>query len=160
LSAFAVAFLSSTIWGGAQASAGEFSKLRSDLDGMSAVKLAADIVTSAPACASPSGELVCDRTTGQWLFALKANPSFSANTIKIVGTAPGVSVANGPLLPLGNPVTTLQLSGAFQGKSVAIDMCPLRQAGDGERSAFRLLQDNRCRRSASAGLREEVRILR
>jgi hypothetical protein len=123
LSAFAVAFLSSTIWGGAQASAGEFSKLRSDLDGMSAVKLAADIVTSAPACASPSGELVCDRTTGQWLFALKANPSFSANTIKIVGTAPGVSVANGPLLPLGNPVTTLQLSGAFQGKSVAIDMC-------------------------------------
>ncbi|MFZ1682094.1 MAG: hypothetical protein WAT70_13830 [Rhizobiaceae bacterium] len=85
----------------------------------------------ASACANPSGKLVCDTTTGQWTYLMALDPAelagLGADTVKITGTSPGVSVAGGPLLPVG-AITPMPLTIAGGGQLATIGLCLFNKA--------------------------------
>jgi hypothetical protein len=76
-------------------------------------------------CVIPYGDFVCDEKTGTWNFQLGASliPGLSANTIKITSTSPGISIANGPVITMGNPSTTLNMGGTLNGQLINIGLC-------------------------------------
>jgi hypothetical protein len=73
-------------------------------------------------CIIPKGQFTCDEKTGTWSFALGGSliPGFNADTLKITSTSPGISVSNGPQLPLGAP---LNISGTMSGQLINIGIC-------------------------------------
>jgi hypothetical protein len=76
-------------------------------------------------CVIPYGDFVCDERTGTWNFQLGASliPGLNANTIKITSTSPGISIANGPMITMGNPSTPLNMGGTLNGQLINIGLC-------------------------------------
>jgi hypothetical protein len=75
-----------------------------------------------PSCIIPRGQFICDEKTGTWNFALSGSlvPGFLADTIKITSTNPGISISNGPEIPLGLP---LSIGGTLNGQLINIGIC-------------------------------------
>jgi hypothetical protein len=73
-------------------------------------------------CAAPRGQFTCDSTTGTYTYLLDAGTSFQADTIKITGTSPGISIANGPMVPLGPPAN-LVVTGLVPGQLMSVGLC-------------------------------------
>lgn len=83
------------------------------------------------ACIKTAGEMVCDESTGQWSYALQTAPAagFNPDMIKITGGSPGVSVVNGPMIPLSSTgIAGLDLAGAAPGQLITIPICLFNQA--------------------------------
>jgi hypothetical protein len=75
-----------------------------------------------PQCAAPRGQFACDDKTGTWTYVLDAGTGFSADTIKITSTSPGISIANGPMVPLGPPAN-LNITGLAPGQLMSVGLC-------------------------------------
>ncbi len=75
-----------------------------------------------PQCAAPRGKFACDDKTGTWTYLLDAGTGFQADTIKITGTSPGISIANGPMVPLG-PLANLNITGLAPGQLMSVGLC-------------------------------------
>ncbi len=84
----------------------------------------------APQCAAMTGQFICDVETGTWVYdgILRADPSQSADTVKIVSSSPGVSVAGGPVMSYSAPGIRLGLSGGVSGQLISTDVCIFDQA--------------------------------
>lgn len=82
------------------------------------------------ACIIPKGHFTCDEATGTWRYDLTASilPGLNADTLGIVNTSPGISVPNGPELPLSNPSTGLDIAGAAAGQLVSLNLCVFNKA--------------------------------
>ncbi len=77
------------------------------------------------ACIIPRGDFVCDEKTGTWSFQLGVDllNGLKADTIKITSTSSGISVANGPVITMGNPSTPLNMGGTLNGQLINIGLC-------------------------------------
>jgi hypothetical protein len=73
-------------------------------------------------CAAPRGQFTCDEKSGTWTYVLDTGTGFPADTIKITGTSPGISIANGPMVPLGPPAN-LNVTGVAPGQLISIGLC-------------------------------------
>ena len=74
--------------------------------------------------------MTCDEATGAWRYELTASifPGLNADTLGILNTSPGISVPNGPELPLSNPSTGLDIAGAAPGQLVSLSLCVFNKA--------------------------------
>lgn len=81
-------------------------------------------------CADPYGKFICDAKTGTWTFLMDPGGAagLNADTIKITGTSPGVSVGGGPLITAGSPLTPLTISGAAPGQLMSVGLCLFNKA--------------------------------
>lgn len=85
----------------------------------------------APAsCAIPTGTFTCDPKTGNYVFALNTGSAagLNADSIKITGTSPGISVAEAPLVTAGSPTTPLTIGGTASGQLMSIGLCLFNEA--------------------------------
>jgi hypothetical protein len=75
-------------------------------------------------CAKPEGKFFCDSQTGtlSYVFDPGLVSGFNANMIKVSTTSPGVSIPNGPMVPLSTS-SILEIKGAWKGQLVSIPMC-------------------------------------
>jgi hypothetical protein len=89
-------------------------------------------------CAVPKGTFVCDAKTGTWTYDLGLGllAGSSANTIKITGGTPGVTVSNGPVIPISTPSTPLNMSGMSPGQVVTVPMCVFNAAAEASGKAY------------------------
>ncbi len=81
-------------------------------------------------CLVPKGDFVCDEKTGSWTYLLGGSvvPGLNANTIKVTSLTPGISIANGPVIPISGPVVPLDLGGNLSGQLINIGICVYDQA--------------------------------
>jgi hypothetical protein len=85
----------------------------------------------APAsCAKPEGTFTCDPKTGSYVFALNTGNAagLNADTIKITGTSPGITIAEAPLVTAGSPTTPLTIGGTASGQLMSIGLCLFNKA--------------------------------
>ena len=77
------------------------------------------------ACIIPRGGFVCDEAIGSWIYTLNADvlPNFNADTLKVTGITPGLSVSNGPEMGLNLAGNPLQLAGGTAGQVISLDLC-------------------------------------
>ena len=73
----------------------------------------------------PQGKFTCDDTTGTWRYEFIADvlPGLDADTISVIATSPGITIANGPELPVSDPATILDVTGATAGQLVNLNLC-------------------------------------
>ena len=81
-------------------------------------------------CADPYGKFICDAKTGAWTYQMDMGGAsgLNADTIKIAGTSPGVTVAGGPVIAAGSPLTPLGISGGAPGQLMSVGLCLFNKA--------------------------------
>jgi hypothetical protein len=72
-----------------------------------------------------SGEAICDPEAGGWIFKIFTQDiaGIGMDTLTAYSSTPGVSVSNGPVIPVVPPPGLISLSGAIPGQTVTIDVC-------------------------------------
>ncbi len=81
-------------------------------------------------CMSVEGRAVCDPASGGWVYKLTATDplGIGIDTVSAYSRVPGVTVSNGPQIPLNPPPGVIQLSGASPGQVVTVDICGFNSA--------------------------------
>ena len=85
-----------------------------------------DCLTEEPElCMKVSGEAICDPEAGGWIFKIVTQDiaGIGMDTLTAYSSTPGVTVSNGPVIPVVPPPGLISLSGATPGQTVAIDVC-------------------------------------
>ncbi len=77
------------------------------------------------ACIIPKGRFVCDQVTGTWSFALGLDviPGLNVDTVKVLGSTPGITVSQTPIIPISSTQIPLSLEGAAPGQLINIPLC-------------------------------------
>ena len=82
-------------------------------------------------CAEPDGKFYCDPDSGKWTYLMYLDPDglakLNADTVKITGTSPGISISGGPILPVSD-MTPLGINGTVNGQLMSIGLCLFNQA--------------------------------
>jgi hypothetical protein len=79
-----------------------------------------------PVCLRTTGKLNCDEKTGQWTVNLSSTMSagFKGDSIKILATSPGISVAGGPVISMSaTGSANFGLGGFTPGQLISIPIC-------------------------------------
>jgi hypothetical protein len=89
-------------------------------------------------CIIPRGDFVCDEKTGTWSFLLGVDllNGLRADSIKITSTSSGISIANGPVITMGNPATPLNIGGTLNGQLINIGLCVFDKAASDSGKPF------------------------
>ena len=76
-------------------------------------------------CMNVSGEAICDPEAGGWIFKIFTQDiaGIGMDTLTAYSSTPGVSISNGPIIPVVPPPGLISLSGATPGQAVTIDVC-------------------------------------
>jgi hypothetical protein len=71
------------------------------------------------------GIAVCDPSAGGWVYKVTATDplGIGIDTVSVYSRVPGVSVSNGPAIPVQPPPSVIKLTGGAPGQLVTIDVC-------------------------------------
>ncbi len=82
-------------------------------------------------CARPDGKFACDPVSGTWTYLMYLDPDgltkLNADTVKVTGTSPGVTIAGGPMFPASD-MTILPIGSGSGGQMMSIGLCLFNKA--------------------------------